>query len=139
MKYKNKIIKKIVSKDGSYIDLQKDGQIWVSQDGRTFSSPAYVRNGVVNVYSLLGVERKYEDYFAVEERILKHAKRLGINKLRAFKQSLKETEEGFVVTIQYGYLKASKFDSLLKKRKIVPCFSRTAVLLKYTDLKWTDE
>jgi hypothetical protein len=138
-KYKNDIVKKIISSDGSFIDLQEDGQIWVSgANDRSVSSPGYVYNGVLNVYSLLGVEQKYKDYYAVEVKVIKHAKRLGIKKLRAVHSTIEDTDQGKLVVVKYGYVKQSKFDSLLKKRKIVPCFSRSAMLLKHSDMKWKD-
>ena len=135
-------MKKIVSRDGSYIVLHDDGQIWVSMGDITkVSSPGYVTNHACTCYTLLGVDPRYNKYFAVDYKLVRFADRLKIRKLRLVRSSVKKVKYGQKLVVAYGYIDSTKFPYLMKRRKrrFRSGGVQEVLLLKYSDAKWRDE
>ena|SRR5271157_3974664 len=129
--------KKISSHDGAYVNLDKDGQVWVSEgDTAKFSSPGFLKNGYFNAYHLLGVEKKYEKYYPVDYKILKYADRLGIEHLRFALYKVVDTDRGGIQKVKFGYVDSSEFNHLRKRRKKTERYGngRRLVLLKKSDM-----
>lgn len=135
----NVCMKKIVSRDGSTIQLQDDGQIWVEHEKGQHISPAYVTNGTCNIFKILGVKSKYDKYFGVDEKILKYAKKFGIKQLRMGFHEVKATKVGDKLIVKYGYIKRSSFDRLREHRRLTSTGSRQVRLLKKSDFQLQDD
>lgn len=132
--------KKIKSHDGSFIDLQKDGQIWISNGKKndSFSSCGWVVNRACNVYKILGLDIKYRKYFPVHKKILKFADKFKIRKLRLILTEEYKVKYGTKLVTKYGYINRSNFKRLLDKRRIIASNNGSVVLLKLSDAEWKD-
>ena len=64
---------KIKRSDGTTIELQSDGRIWVTDSKSVSSYSGYVINHIANVYPVVG--EGFEKYLAVDSGILKYAKK----------------------------------------------------------------
>src|SRR6266567_4099387 len=126
---------KIVSRDRSFISSAENGQVWVSNDeGRSFTSCGSIINGACNVHKPAHLiwDKKYKDYFPVNLKLLRFAKKFKIKKLRIIYNVSTLGKYGWYRTEKYGYTSVRKFDSLLKKRKHKQVGDNVYVLLKHS-------
>ena len=131
-------MKKIVSKDGSFITLHENGQLWISTDnGRSFSSCGTVIHEACNVHKA-SLDPKYDKYFPVNVKLMRFAKKFGIKQLRLISHDSVLVKYGWKMCQSYGYVSYSKFERLLRKRKQVDGHSKV-VLLKRSDAVWRSE
>jgi hypothetical protein len=132
------LTKKIISRDGSTVQIQGDGQIWLSigteqRKPIAFTSPAYVKNHCANLFTIFCIEKKYDKYVPVYDVIFRHAKRFHIRQLRMMFQEVKDTHVGQRLNITYGYISSSRFSHLRKRRKSTMANERKVRLLRRSD------
>ena len=128
---------KIKRSDGTTIELQSDGRIWVTDSKSVSSYSGYIINHIANVYPVVG--EGFEKYLAVDSGILKYAKKFHIRKLRMTITSYENTDVGHIIKVEYGWIDRSKFKSLLDKRKTKRAHVANMVLLKKEDFKVKDK
>jgi hypothetical protein len=131
--------KKIVSKDKSYVSREENGTIWISNDnGRSFSSCGTIVHGACNVHKICSLDKKYDDYFPVQLKLLRFGKRFDIEKLRLVKVENTLEKYGWTQKQTYGYVPVNKFEYLMHKRKKKQVRDNQIVLLKEKDAVWKD-
>ena len=102
----------------------------------SFSSPGYVKNGVVNIYEIVALKSNH--HVGVDDALLKYAAEFHIDKLRMLFTRVEDTPVGQRLVVEYGYIPATDFPSLRDKREKVPSngrYSRVARLLKKSDFE----
>jgi hypothetical protein len=131
--------KKIVSKDGSFVMRQDSGQLWFSRDSKSGSSFGSIYGTTCNIYKAETMGGEDLEGIPVHRKILRFAERLDIHRLRIIRTVSKMGKYGWLQTMQYGYISASKFEYLLKQRKVVQGWENEFILLKEKDLEWRNE
>lgn len=131
-------MKKIKSRTGRILSLDEEsGQVWVSGDKESsYVCIGELVNNIGNPNHAYGVEPKYQKkYYCIDARWLKYADKLKIKSLRLLNTRETKTESGQKLLVTYGYIKNSKFESLLKTRKQKENDYQPVILLKYSDMK----
>jgi hypothetical protein len=140
MSEKKNGFKKIVSKNGSFMSGEPNGQLWISHDnGKSFSMVGTIYNGHCNIHKLQSLPDKYNDYFPVYLKLLRFADRFKIKKLRLIRITQKLVEAGWTAETKYGYVDKKKFEYLMKNRKNKQMGENVVVLLKEKDAEWKEQ
>ena len=134
---------KIKHRDGCTTELQSDGQFWLSSGEANrkpyaYFSPASMTHHTLNAFMTLGVPQKYppEKYIPIYDDILRHADDFKIKKLRVLFKEIEKTNRGDLLVVRYGYVQASQFPHLIRKRKSTMASSERKVrLLKISDFE----
>ena len=124
----------IARKDGTKVNCNSDGNVWLLLDKSGGPLIGTIINGVCTIYHIYGVDENTKHYLPVDRLILKYAKRLGIDKVRLQYTSYKETRVGKVLRVKYGYISQRHFGYLLTHRKeSLVGHSHMVLLLKKSD------
>jgi hypothetical protein len=143
-----KVVKKIVSKDGSFLELRKNGSLYSSTDSKNaFALSGAIYHGVCNIDEMVYIYRSgnfskdidKKKYFPIQSKVLRFSSRLKIRKLRLIIHEQKLTKYGWLWDSKYGYVKSNKFERLLRKRRQVSWYGNKVLLLRKSDAVWRSE
>lgn len=125
----------IERKDGSKINYNGDGNVWLVNDKTGGPLLGKVINRICTIYQIHGLNENTKDrYLPVERLLLRYGRKLKIEKLRLQHTTYEDTRVGSLLKVRYGYVTRSRFDYLLHHRKVVNITpDRKAVLLKKSD------
>lgn len=129
--------------DGTKINLNKDGNIWLLLDHTGGPCLGTIHSGICTTYWNHGLDNEtYKKFLPIDRLLLKYGRKLHIRKIRVEDTKRVETDFGPKLIVKYAYIRQDKFESLLKKRKQKPLGAgnvRKVVLIKRSDFEFKDE
>lgn len=129
--------------DGTKINLNPDGNIWLILDRTGGPCLGTVYHGVCTTYWNHGLdESTYKKFLPIDRLLLKYGEKLHIKKIRMEDTQRVKTEFGPKLVVKYAYIKRDKFKYYLENRKQKPLGNgnvRKVVLLKRSDFTFKDE
>jgi hypothetical protein len=128
-------------KDGSKINMNKDGNIWYLIDKSSGPLIGTVKNGYCNIYLTYGLNVETQGKFIpVDRMLLRYADKLKFKYIRMQHTDYEDTSKGKVLHVKYGYIKRDRCSRLLARRKETKLGNvQRLVLLKLSDFTFKEK